>query len=1538
MNFKYKKLTACILMALQLHPLTALAAATDLSNSPLTNAGSTVVRPNIMMLFDTSGSMAWDYTPDYVNDNNTCWGGADGGVTQPAIACGYGDTGFNSPDFNSQSYNPDIRYKPGIKADGTDKTSYDAANSANWTAVPNDAYGKMAAGTTNLASGVKDRIWCISQNATDDSKTTKNNCRVNEGSSSYPEVVGQNGPGVDTFSYGKDTSNNIRYRTGSPYYYTISPTEYCSDANLTTCKTLNSPGTGADSAYIYPAKLRFCTTSARTTCQGKYQDTGTTYKYPKWVGVYKAAVSGVTGASSSATLTINGITGNTSGAQISSFKLNGYEFGPLNVASTNTTSVATDIATIVNAQSGTTGFTASSSGNVITYTATSQTSTLNNKAFSATSSTIIETYPVYQIKINSVVNGSNKLNKSGSSINGTNLLSSNINVAYGANNLANRIAFCGVIKSGIDSTSKFSTNSCTNDGTSAYLKFSPTSTLLGTNPTIANWNTSPSLSTSGVSLTSSLPTSGVVKQVSFKANGGTAGTSVSGTTSGGATPVAGSNPARTGAGQFNKVFIDSSVNSYPKGISRDDCVGTTCTYAEEMTNYANWHAYYKTRNQSMKSAVGRSFSTLGDNYRVGLIDLSAGWGGSTLTSSSNFMPVGAFTPNSTQRTNWYTKLYNLPASTNTPLRESLYGVGEYYKGSTTATDPIEYSCQQNYVFLATDGYWNGNTSWSTIGNQDNANSGYSTRASGSYDGALTNSSSTLADVAMYYYKNDLRTTGALATNNVPTTSKDTNSAQHMVTFTMGLGVDGLVKYDSNYETALTGDFAKIVNGDAGCTWESSQANTCNWPVPVHDTQSAVDDLWHAAVNGRGKYYSAKNPQEAANGLDDALTQIQQVTGAAAASATSSPNITPTDNSIFSSTYQTVVWDGEIMKQRIDPSTGTILAFDANNDWLASAKVNAQADSLAGGNSAGRTLYTFDLTASGYDKKKNFDYASLTVAEKALFSGKCSTSGGYSQCSTMNANRKAQADNSQNLINFLRGYNTANEFDDSGIPYGYLDIFRSNRTNRLGDTVNATPTYVHLPSYTFNYTTTGQLYGDFKTANATRDGVLYIAANDGYLHAFQGSSGNELWAYTPRTLMSNLYKLADQSYGSNHQYYVDGSPVTMDVFDDSSLTWKTILVGGYNHGGQGFYALDITSPTNPKALWEICNNSSNCKATTTILDLGYSYGNPIITRMPVGSSFAGKWVVLLTSGYNNATGNGKVFVIDAITGDKLDTYSTTVGTPTNPSGLAKLSTAAPNFYYDGYSTVAYAGDLFGNIWRFDLTLDGSNANAIKLIGTAKDPGGIPQPITSRIEIGSVPNTTDKPVLFIGTGEYLGVTDLSNTQVQSLYAIKDPYTPGDTNVAYSDLRAAGIIEHTISDISSVRTISTEPVNWTSNAGWRVDLPDSGERITLDPQLTLGTLTVSANVINPSISNACSVGGYSYLYQFDYKTGTYISTATNQAVGKKNANALLVGNVIVKLPSGVMKIITTTATGAKSVDALFTSGNSASGSRISWREITL
>ncbi len=353
--------------------------------------------------------------------------------------------------------------------------------------------------------------------------------------------------------------------------------------------------------------------------------------------------------------------------------------------------------------------------------------------------------------------------------------------------------------------------------------------------------------------------------------------------------------------------------------------GATCTYDEEMTNFANWYSYYRTRLQMMKTSTTRAFKNIDTRYRIGFITIH----------KLNYLPIAKF--DATQKASWYNALTNTDTTGSTPLRSALTAVGRIFagKGSSAvgnAADPMQYSCQQNFTLLTTDGYWNSDSAsdvkdilgTGTVGNMDKGAGSPLAPTSANprpiFEGP-TASSETLADAAKYYYDTDLRDTSLAIVralqvwmscqNNVFVTGSDNNNQQHMTTYTLGLGVDGILSYASDYKTQTSGDFKDLMNG------------TINWPVPAQNTQKAVDDLWHAAVNGRGTYFSAKDPTQLATSLSDALSSITSKVGAGAAAATSTLNPVAGDNFAYVASYATVKWTGNLEARTIDIDTGEV---------------------------------------------------------------------------------------------------------------------------------------------------------------------------------------------------------------------------------------------------------------------------------------------------------------------------------------------------------------------------------------------------------------------------------------------------------------------------------------------------------------------------------------------------------------------------------------------------------------------------------------
>ena len=1087
--------------------------------------------------------------------------------------------------------------------------------------------------------------------------------------------------------------------------------------------------------------------------------------------------------------------------------------------------------------------------------------------------------------------------------------------------------------------------------------------------------------------------------------------------SGSGTPNSGSTSATTGCWPASSSSATHTTGNWTKRlVSATSGPGGT----DERQNFANWYSYYRTRMLMMKTATGRAFSNIGENFRVGFITINPG----SPVSSSRYLEVNDFT--ATQKSDWYTKLYSQVGNGSTPLREALSRAGRHFAGIQTGInsgmtgDPMQYSCQQNFSILTTDGFWNSNAGMkldgSAIGNQDG---NIATMPRPLFDGAMdtvtlrtttvtqshittncsgggrqrirtvttitttpvippgpassttsttnastatcanppaplqdpnplittetltstsgTASSNTLADVAAYYYNTDLRGAGSIGAlgldvgtdNNVPADpsnnpENDTAKHQHMTTFTMGLGLAGTLKFTPNYKDTSsnnTSDFPALRLG------------TLRWPNPAADQPTALDDLWHAAVNGRGQFFSAADPNSVVESLSNALAGVNARVASAAAAATSNLEPVAGDNFAYTASYKTVEWFGELEAREINLVTGIVNTTPA---WSARAKLDAKTKNACDN----RVIKLFRSSATATNKLVDFKWntqscdgsgnptgssvTGLDSSEQAFFGATQVTA--LSQFPTMTdgssgtANQRALAKDA-NLVNFLRGQRGLEGFT----PNDAAALYRT-RTSVLGDIVNAQPVFVRAPFADFQ----DAGYVAFKSANANRTPMVYVSANDGMLHAFYAGTsptdpqgGEEAWAFIPTMMLPELHKLADNNYGALHRYYVDGTPTAGDVFDTAASAWKTILVGGFNGGGKGYYALDITDPANPKGLWEF-KHDPVCSATptgqTSDCHLGLSYGNPQISKLADG-----RWVVFVTSGYNNvnspaATGDGQgyLYVLNAITGQIIYKISTGVGDATTPSGLGKINTFVLDTAVNNTAEHLYGGDLLGNVWRFEV-----NASQVaNRLATLTDPANNPQPITTKPELAEFGSPPVKHV-FVSTGRLLGSSDLASTQVQTVWGIKDQ------GITVTNPRSS-LSQLTITQNGDIRSISCV-TNCTTNGGWYADLPITGERVNIDMKLQLGALTVASNIPQ---NTACTIGGISFLNFFDARNGLQIAGSPN--FGSKLSDSLAVGINVVRLPDGRTVVIATTSDASQKTSEAPIPPGDPQGRRTSWREL--
>lgn len=820
------------------------------------------------------------------------------------------------------------------------------------------------------------------------------------------------------------------------------------------------------------------------------------------------------------------------------------------------------------------------------------------------------------------------------------------------------------------------------------------------------------------------------------------------------------------------------------------------------------------------------------------------------------------------------------------------------------------------------------------------------------------SSNSLADVAQYYYKTDLRPSmdDIVKLTGIPQEG-DWASWQHMTTFVLGLGVSGTIQYSPNYQTDVSippTDFQKIKENDTlkpqlgWPTWPNPANLDSLSPLAAFDDPRSIDDFWHTAVNGRGQFFSAASPDSVTQSFKAAFSQIGASLGAGGAAASSTAQPTQTNNFIYSTSYTTVDWTGELKARRIDPDTGVLAA---KPEWMAQelldAKTNANCDNRTiylyrQGGGSGTNMVNFASNTSACDAAGNptgAPFSGLSVGEMANFNA--SKIALLSQYGLMTDGTSGKVDQltpaaGDNLVNFLRGQRGFEDFFTNIVTKLYR-----KRAHVLGDIASASATYVEKP--TFNYGDTG--YAAYKTSQSTRKAMLYVGANDGMMHAFNAGSladnplaGQEAWAFIPTMVLPNLYKLADDNYKNKHSYSVDATGVVGDVYDGSN--WKTILVAGLNAGGKGYFAMDVSDPNSPKALWEFKQKNATCydgTAATADADcyVGLTFGRPIISKL------GNQWVVFVTSGYNNVSGNtldghGFLYALDAITGKIVMRLDTNTGTATDPSGLAQLTNFVDNADVNNRTLRLYGGDLLGNLWRFDV--DGAtNTGTTTLIATAKDAVGTPQPITTRPRLVEV---SGKTLITIGTGRLLGDSDLSVTQQQSVYNIPDDST---TPITYTDLRAAltplALSKTGTGDATKRQIACATTGTGCMKSGWFVDLQpsvnpatiDLGARVNVDIAVQSGTTTIPVNIPN---NEACKAGGDAYLLFLNTTTGLQVGASSDVSSGMYSS--LIAGMTELILTGNQYAILLTLRNSDTPLAKPPVGPPNPIGKRISWREV--
>ncbi|MEI7970293.1 MAG: PilC/PilY family type IV pilus protein [Betaproteobacteria bacterium] len=853
---------------------------------------------------------------------------------------------------------------------------------------------------------------------------------------------------------------------------------------------------------------------------------------------------------------------------------------------------------------------------------------------------------------------------------------------------------------------------------------------------------------------------------------------------------------------------------------------------------------------------------------------------------------------------------------------------------TTWDDPILYSCQRNFILgigdvntwadknlpgstptanepakpaeVTADTTVDAVTATNKVGSLEGLGSSLGT--TNPYNGCCGNNSALLSGLAYDANTVDIR----------PDDNTKPNTLGWQTIQTYWLDILEFQAYKNSNQFYLAAKYGGFTVPSGFSPYTHSTALPESW------WRTNTDTLGSSAQPRPDNYFVAGRPDQMVAGLTSAMERIaSSITAFTSAFSNSLPQVAVSGSSSYAAQYDSVTWNGEVVASSVafDTTTGDPTLTTA---WTLSDKLATQ---LAGtGWNTGRRVISWD---PGSGAGIEFRHASLTTSQKTALDTSYRTT-----------------DDSADYVNYLRGERLhENTSTDPASSRAYR-----GRTKLLGDIVGSRVRPVGPPALPLSETTNAG-YAQFKgTTQASRTPMIYFGANDGMLHAVNGlltgaDAGKEVFAYVPSGVITGPTStpatngLASRGNPSfSHRNFVNATPVAFDLdFTKTSggtgtTDWRTVLIGGLGSGGRSYYALDITDPSafsteaaaKTKVLWEF-----------THTDLGYTFGEAMVAKTRRHG-----WVVLLPSGYNNTDGQGYLFVVNPRTGALIQRIATGAGSTTSPAGLAHVNTFILD-RTDGTVDAAYAGDLLGNLWRFDLTATTGDFPAPTKIAQLTNGTGSAVPVTTRPLIEVDPKTSKRYVL-VGTGRLLATSDIVSTVTQNYFSILDG--TGFRFASASTLPSG--VTHPIqrSNLAVFTDTLTGVTLSATQMGWALELGTGtggiGWRVVTDSAPFFGVVAFASTLTS---SDACNPTGEGRIYALDIATGKSVLTQTTVSggipttvnIGYCSGMGGTVTDLRFMSVNGTGRLIAGNNKGqTKSVQGSY--GRTASPRRINWREL--
>lgn len=759
---------------------------------------------------------------------------------------------------------------------------------------------------------------------------------------------------------------------------------------------------------------------------------------------------------------------------------------------------------------------------------------------------------------------------------------------------------------------------------------------------------------------------------------------------------------------------------------------------------------------------------------------------------------------------------------------------------------------------------------------------------------------TLSDLAFHYWATDLQpgianeikplikksgdetfTSGSgssLKTTTLPQFWNPKNNPatwQHMTTYTIGFGAGasawtgsptfGSDSYSGELNRLITGDLSwpspLCGNNNTGSGNSACDGST-GYSATTKDNGRRIE-LWHAALNGRGKFTPAPTADELTKAFKDIVSNIVEDTSTPITSFTSaSSSVTRAGTSQYSSGYNADGWTGYVRSDTLAQGTA---AASPNTAWGIKAGVSApnnatttadKLDALSAGDINNRlilTTATATLTNTA-EAPVSFTWANLGITQKAAL-----------KSSVLETDAVATT-----RVNFLRG--------DRSLEGGTTAKPFRARNSRQGDIVNSALWYLGTP--VSNYAFDG--YRAFAAKYAARIPMVYVGGNDGMLHGFSALDGAEKIAYVPKGVFTNLKELSIPGY--THRYYVDGSPFSGDVNIGTTATpnWRSMLVGTLGAGGKGYFVLDVTNPgsTVTTGATAVASNFSAANTASLVVmdktapagdattgeaaDIGHVFAAPgSDDNNPQKSSQIvrlnnGRWAVVMGNGYNSRN-ERPVLLLQYL--DGIRELKTLVAASSGDNAVSNGLSAPRLVDIDGNGTpdIVYAGDLRGNMWKFDIgAADPASWNvafsgrplytAIYTSGNAASA----QPITAAPVVKANDRDGNGLMVAFGTGRNITEGDRTDVSVQTIYSLLDstlyrivagkvtvdttngqpqPVGTGWANLQQQTVSTTAIAGSGASSSRTFYTVSQNTVAYSgTNArkGFYLHLPETGERL--------------------------------------------------------------------------------------------------------------